>query len=256
MKQMPVESFFAWVGSAASRASLAHARLLDPAEREQRGGELPLAQRVQEVALVLGGVHRAQQPITAVRAVDAGIVAGGDLVGAQRAGLVQEGLELDLAIAQHVGVRRAPGAILGEEVLEHAVPVFRGEVARVERNAESATHGHGVLAIGVGGAGTAALVLLPVLHEQAFDLVAGLLQQQRGDRGVDAAGNAQHHLHGVPPSGRRLRVSNGNRWPPSHRSMLCRIIGLRRRSPSAAISARVSHRHGGCRCPAGAPDRG
>jgi hypothetical protein len=51
-------------------------------------------------------------------------VAGGDQVGAQRHGVVEEGLELDFGIAQHVRVRRAASLVFAQEVGEHAVLVF------------------------------------------------------------------------------------------------------------------------------------
>ena len=173
----------------------ANTRFLDAAQRKQRGGQLLLAQRVQEIALILGRIHGAQQPVTTVAPIHACVVAGGDFLRAQRLRLVQKRLELDLPVAQHVGVGGAAGAVFIEEMGEHAIPVLRREIARVERNAQPPAYRHRVLAVGIGGAWPAALVFLPVLHEQALDLVAGLLQKQGGDRGIDATGNAQHHFH-------------------------------------------------------------
>src|SRR5690348_8887934 len=181
---------------------LAHAGFLDRAQREQRGGQLLLAQGMQEIALVLGVVDRAQQAVVAFMKVHAGVVSCGDFLGAQRVGLVQKGLELDLAIAQNIGIGRAPGAVFGEEMREYAVPVSRREVACMERYAEPAAHRHGILAVGIGGAGPGTIIFLPVLHEQTLDVVPGLLQQQGRDGRIDAAGNAEHHLHFAPPSGR------------------------------------------------------
>ena len=109
------------------------------------------------------------------------VVTGRDLVRAQRPRFVQESLELDLAVAQHVRIRRAPGAVFVEEMRKHAVPILRGEIARMERDAQLATNGDGVLAIGIGGTRCGAVVLLPVLHEQALHLVSGALQQQGSD---------------------------------------------------------------------------
>src|SRR6185437_3773526 len=109
------------------------------------------------------------EAVSAVDTIDARVVAGGDLFGAQRTCFVKKGLELDLAIAQHIGVGRATRAVFGQEMLEHAVPVFRREIARVERDAEPAAHGDGILAVDVAGAGALTVVFLPVLHEQAFD---------------------------------------------------------------------------------------
>jgi hypothetical protein len=44
---------------------------------------------------------------------------GGDALGAEVRRVLQEGLELDLPVAQDVGIRRAPGPVLGEELLEY-----------------------------------------------------------------------------------------------------------------------------------------
>ncbi|MNJ67736.1 hypothetical protein D3C77_639330 [compost metagenome] len=67
---------------------------------------------MQEIALVLGGVQRLEQ--LELRAA-AGrrhfahpcVMARGDVLGTQRHGVVKKSLELDLGIAQHVGVGRA-----------------------------------------------------------------------------------------------------------------------------------------------------
>src|SRR3546814_7031727 len=74
-----------------------------------------LSQLVQEVALVLALVARAQQAPVPVVPVDPCVVAGGDALGAQVARGVEEMLELDLAVAQHVRVGRAPGRVLGQD---------------------------------------------------------------------------------------------------------------------------------------------
>jgi hypothetical protein len=80
------------------------------------------------------------------------VVAGGDALGAQLAGGIQEVLELHFAVAQHVRVRRAAGRVFGQEVLEHALPVLAGEIAEVERDAEQAAHGHRIAAVILGAA--------------------------------------------------------------------------------------------------------
>src|SRR5690606_8891043 len=136
------------------------------------------------------GIDAAQQLPAAALPAHAGVVAGGDALGAERAGVVQKGPELDFAIAEDVRVRRAAGAVLGDEMLEHAVPVFGGEVARVAADAQAAADRDGVLAVFLRATAAFAGVFLPVLHEQALDRHAGALQQQRRDRGIDAAGHA------------------------------------------------------------------
>ncbi len=93
-----------------------------------------------------------------------------------------------------------PARVFGQEVLEHLLPVFAGEVAEVERDAEPAADGHGVAAV-VFGAAVAVAVVGPVLHEQAGHRFALLHQAPGGDGGVDAAGDAHHDARRVCSQG-------------------------------------------------------
>ncbi|MNR17668.1 hypothetical protein D3C85_1343460 [compost metagenome] len=120
-------------------------------------------------------------------------MARGDGVGAQRHRVVQKRLELDLGIAQHVGVGRAAGRVLAQEIGEHAVLVFGGEVHRLHVHADQVGHGHHVEPVLARGAVFAVVIVLPVLHEQADDLVPLLLEQPRGDRRIDPARHAHDH---------------------------------------------------------------
>jgi len=54
-------------------------------------------------------IERLQQFETAIYFAHTGIVAGCNGLGAERHGVIEEGLELDFGVAQHVGVRRAAG---------------------------------------------------------------------------------------------------------------------------------------------------
>ena len=149
---------------------------------------------MQEVGLVLVGVvrllqHRARGPLFEPR-----IVARGEALRTEPRGVFQAQAELDFAIAQHVGVGRAAGAILGEEVIEHAVAVGGGEAHPMQRDADFRGRGTRVLevlcirAIGV--------VVLPVAHVEPVHVVAGALQQQRGHGGIHAAGHADDDASG------------------------------------------------------------
>jgi hypothetical protein len=118
-------------------------------------------------------------------------VARRDLLGAQAHGVVQEGLELDLGVAQDVRVGRAAGLVFAQELGEDAVFVVGGEVDVFDLDADHVGHRGGVDKINVGGAELAVVVIFPVLHEDADDLVALLLEQVRCHRGVHAS--AQTH---------------------------------------------------------------
>jgi hypothetical protein len=114
-------------------------------------------------------------------------VTGGNLLGAQAHGVVQERLELDLGIAQDVGVGRAAGLVLAQELGEHAVLVLGGEVDVLDLDADHVGHGRGVHEVDVGRAVLAVVIVFPVLHEDADDLIPLLLEQVRGHGGVHAA---------------------------------------------------------------------
>src|SRR5690606_1519382 len=153
----------------------AHLLLAQSTEREARRRQLLLAKQMQEVALVLVAVDRAQQAPRGPVAFDPRVVAGGDRPGAERARGVEEMPELDLAIAKHVRVRRAAGGVLCDEVLEHAVPVFARKIAEVQGDAEASADGDRVAAV-VRRAALAAAVVGPVVHEHAGNVFALALQ--------------------------------------------------------------------------------
>jgi hypothetical protein len=145
---------------------------------------------VQEVALVLVGIARLEQLRAVGRVFEARVVAGGEAPRAEPRRVVEAHAELDLAVAEHVRVGRAAGAVLGEEVVEHALAVVLGEAHAVQRDAELGGGGASVLEIL--GRGAVVVVLVPVAHVEPVHLVTGAHQQQRGHRGVDSAGHADH----------------------------------------------------------------
>ena len=54
--------------------------------------------------------------------------------------MIQEGLKFYFPVTHNIGIRRAPGTILVQKVLEHIVPVLAGEINRVQRNIETITY--------------------------------------------------------------------------------------------------------------------
>ena len=107
-----------------------HVRLAEAADRKDGGRQLAGVQRVQEVALVLGAVDAAQQP----PAVGARVMARREAFSAEAPRVIERDAELDLAVAQHVGVRRAPGLEFGEEAGEDAFAILGGEARLVQRD--------------------------------------------------------------------------------------------------------------------------
>jgi hypothetical protein len=115
------------------------------------------------------------------------------MVCAQLERVIEEGLELDLGVAQYVRIRRATGGILAQEFREHAVLVFGREIDGLERNPNDVRRGGRIDQILPGRAVLVVIVVFPVLHEEADDLVALLFQQPGCNRRIDAARKSQNH---------------------------------------------------------------
>jgi hypothetical protein len=162
--------------------------LAQAADREQRPRECVGRHGVQEVALVLAGVDTAQQA-RALAVLDTRVVPRRHPIRAQATRIVEADAELDLAIAEHVRVRRTTGAVFLEEIREDALAILAGETDLVQRDSELLAHPACVLVV-LGRRTVAVFVLVPVAHEQALHLVALLQEQPGGDGRVDAAGHA------------------------------------------------------------------
>ncbi len=212
--------------------------LVQAAQRKQGRAELVLVKRIQEVGLVLAGVACAQQfPATLLEGV-ARIVAGRDAFGAVGTRGGKEGAELDFAIAKHIRVGRAAGAVLVEEVREHPFTVLGREIGAAERDAQSGAHRECVPAVVVGMASRFRVFVLPVQHEEPGYIMTCTLHQQRRHRRIDAARHADRHAHRqVPRAGNsERRVESGRRCPASQSSRVVSTSGLRRRGRAAMIS--------------------
>ena len=87
--------------------------LVSDADRKHAARELILRQREQEVRLVLVAVGAAlQQPAAVGALLDARVVAGGHVLGAEAARAIEQRRELQVAVAVRAGERRAPGRVL------------------------------------------------------------------------------------------------------------------------------------------------
>ena len=104
--------------------------------------------------------------------------------------MIEKRLELDLGIAQHVGVRRAAGRVFAQELGKHAVPVFGGKVDGVEFDADDVGGRGRVDQVLARRAVFVVVIVFPVLHEEADDIEALLLQQPGRDGGINPARHA------------------------------------------------------------------
>ena len=177
-----------------------HFGLEQSAHGEEGAAQLLLRELAEEVALVLVRVAPGQQTVddAAVRLhglLLAAVVPRGDVVGPELQRLAQEDVELDLAVAQHVGVGRAAPFILGEHVIDHPCAVLLRKIDRVQRDVEPLGHQLGEEPVVVPR--TVALKrprgVVPVDHEKPDDLVPLLLEEPCGDRRIDAARKSDYY---------------------------------------------------------------
>src|SRR5690606_20558598 len=117
-------------------------------------------------------------------------VAGRDVLGAEFDGMIEEGPELDLGVAQHVRIGRAPGGVLAQEIGEDPLAVLGGEIDRLDVDLEPIGDAVRIDPVLPGRAVFVVVIVFPVLHEQADDLVALLLEQPGRNGGVDPARQA------------------------------------------------------------------
>ena len=111
-------------------------------------------------------------------------------------GYLEEGVELDFAVAQDVRIGRAALGVLVKHVVYHALAVLLGQIGKIEGDANFAGHhfGHKAvffpLAVSVEGA----VGVVPVLHEHGKHVIAFLLQQVGRYRRVHPAGKPHANL--------------------------------------------------------------
>ncbi len=155
----------------------AHFRFFQLANREQTLGDLLVAKGIEEVALIFVAIQTAQQLALASHVLTTHVVTGGDKICAEIFSReLQERFEFDLFVAEDIGVGRATRFVLFEEMLKDVIPVFSGKVNFVQLHTQLVAHRLRIRQIVRGGTILLAIVLLPVLHEQAFNLVTLLLQ--------------------------------------------------------------------------------
>ena len=186
----------------------AHLLFGETTEGKERVRELFLREAVEEIALVLAFVRRALYGETPVAAHDARVVSGGEGLEVESAlpRETRQEAELHARVAEHAGVGGASGKGGLAEVVQHVALVGVRAVEHAVFDAEAFREGCGLcdvefLARAEAGVARAALVasLAPELHRDAHHLVAGVLQHERRDGRVDAAGESDGDLHfGVP----------------------------------------------------------
>jgi len=179
------------------------------ADGEAGVAELRLREQGEEIRLVLVGIGALEQGEIVRPARHAlRVMPGGDGRKALGPGVGAEHAELHLAVAHHVGIRREAAPIAVEQVIHDQPAVIGHEVDHAKLDAEPVGDGAGVGDVLLPRAVADDLVLVdPVLHVRAHDVVTLLLEQQGGDGAVHSArhGDENPFTNRHEPSGREGR---------------------------------------------------
>ena len=139
-----------------------------------------------------------QQPAAVGRAVNAGVVAGRDLLRTEATRAIEQRRELQIAVAVRAGQRRASGRVLAHEVRDDRLLELPLEIDDVVRKTESGGHAPRILEVVERAARAPRLLaaaLIVELHRQTDDVMTLLGEQGRGDRGVDASRHGYNNSH-------------------------------------------------------------
>ena len=147
---------------------------------------------MKKIALIFGRIPTFDQLRLAISSVGLDVMAGRDELCAHLSGVVEKRAKFNFSVTQDIGVRRAARTVLLEEMLEYVIPVLCSKICTVKRDAQTVCHGLSVSEILFRGTVFCAVVLLPVLHKEAFDSISLLEQQHSGHRRVHTAGHADN----------------------------------------------------------------
>ena len=192
------------------------------AHGEDQIAQLVLSQGEEEVALILGRIRAAREPVHAVLLHDARVVPGGQL-GAQGARALEQEAELHVPVAGHAGDGRLPLQVALHEGVHHPLAEEVLHVGHVERDVERLGHPPGVVDV-VGAAAAAALGLRFVgPHPQGDpdDLVPLLLEERGGCRGIHSTTHGDDDAHAALLIRSRPRPHPRLRGPGSARPPCC-----------------------------------
>ena len=107
------------------------------AERKHGAGKLLLPQRKQKITLILAQITSAfEQDASIVATFQTREMAGRNVLRAELIRAFDEPSELEILIAHHARIRRAPGFVFVGEILDDAILEFRGFVDEVIRNSK------------------------------------------------------------------------------------------------------------------------
>ena len=108
-------------------------------------------------------------------------MSGGNGIGALLDSVVQKAFEFDFGITQDIRVWRAACAVFFKEIGKYVVFILRGKIDDVDIDSDDIGNGNGIKGVLFDAAIFVVVVIFPVLHEHAADLMALLFEQGRGN---------------------------------------------------------------------------
>ena len=177
----------------------AHFALEQLADRKPGASDLLGSQHGEEIRLVLAGIGAFVNRFGMVGpGRSARVVSGADTVEAFAQREIEEDAEFYLAIAIDIGIGCHALGVTLEQVIHDAFAVVFDEIDHAERDAEFLRHGTRIGHVLFPRALPERIPLgHPVFHVSAFDLVALLAEQERGDGAVHPAGHGDENAgHG------------------------------------------------------------
>ena len=168
----------------------AHFAFAEIPYRKYGGAQLLLAELAEEVALVLAGIHTFQQAYSAVGVLpSAAVMPCGNCICTKLSGSFEEGVELDLAVAEHIRIGGSAVFVFGEHIVHDPLAVLPAQVHKVERNAQLAGDqlGNELVLLPLAVTVQSTFGIVPVLHKHSKDIIALLLEKQSGNTGVNTS---------------------------------------------------------------------
>ena len=183
--------FFRQLGIPSIKSNLPDFRFSEFAHRKLGTLECFLAQAPQHVRLVFMGVSTFADEFTAIQILDLGIMTSGNELTIQRVGAFQQGIPLDVSIAEHTRVRRTASNVFFYKIIDDKIAKFIPDVDD-EMVKPHAHRNFAGIVDGVQAAtarfffGTSRIGIIPGFHGDANHFISFFMEQHGSNGTVDA----------------------------------------------------------------------
>src|ERR1700753_4422107 len=102
---------------------------------------------MQKITLFLAEVGGFEKLRVFARTPDPCVMTGRDPRGAQALHVFETDAELDLAVAENIGIRRSAGGVLAKKQFEHALPVLARKTNPMQRDVQDLAYASSILKV-------------------------------------------------------------------------------------------------------------